>query len=253
MPGIVIYRGPSLFDGSPIVVVATFRAGKKQNAKTGEMVQTWILLEDVAPHDAVQGKADDAICGTCVFRGGNGCYVQTWRAPLSVWRAYHRGSYEDCSGDLAAIAAFGEGRAVRLGSYGDPGAIPVEHWEAIISRSISHTGYTHAWRGVERAFRRLVMASVETAHDAAAAQLRGFRTFRVADDLESSRERGEMTCPASKEAGHKVSCVDCHACDGATARGLSARNVTIRLHGVVGSVARAKRAIAAKRAVEVTL
>jgi hypothetical protein len=36
----IIYNGPSLLDGKPIVVIATY---SKRNIKTGAVVQTYIL------------------------------------------------------------------------------------------------------------------------------------------------------------------------------------------------------------------
>lgn len=54
MSGIILYRGPSMLDGSPIVCIATGIEGKaSRNGKAGEMVQTWILREDIAPHEAI--------------------------------------------------------------------------------------------------------------------------------------------------------------------------------------------------------
>ena len=51
--GVILYEGPSELDGSPIVVIATF--GSK-NRKTGKgrknLIQTWIMRQDVAPWDA---------------------------------------------------------------------------------------------------------------------------------------------------------------------------------------------------------
>lgn len=245
--GYVLYRGPSLFDGRDIVVVATMSS---RNSKTSDMVQTWILPVDTAPNAAVRSGEDATVCGDCIFRAGNGCYVRVDNAPRSVWSAFRRGRYVDIAGDLEAIAVVGANLTVRLGAYGDPVAVPEEIWSALVSRSRAHTGYTHAWRVAPRAFRQLVMASCDTADDRARASLRGFRTFRVADDAESARMRGEMTCPASAEAGHVRSCADCHACDGTRGEGLTTRDVTIRLHGALSS--RAKRAIAAKRAIEVS-
>lgn len=242
--GFVLYRGPSLFDGREIVVVAT---GKSRNRKTADVLQTWILLVDGAPQDNVRSGDDASICGDCVFRSGNGCYVLVHNAPRSVHDAWSRGRYEDISGDLAAIARVGAGRVVRLGAYGDPVAVPEEIWQALVSQSSAHTGYSHAWRAAPRAFRSLVMASCETEHDRVTASLRGYRTFRVSDD--GRRAPGEMTCPASKEAGARLSCSDCHACDGARGQGLTTRDVAIRLHGSRSN--RARRAIASKLATEV--
>ena len=245
--GFVLYQGPSLFDGRDVVVVATT---KSRNAKTSDMVQTWVLLADVAPHHAVRSGDDATVCGDCIFRSGNGCYVRVGNAPRSVWAAWKRGRYVDISGDLTAIAAVGADLTVRLGAYGDPVAVPEEIWSALVSRSKAHTGYTHAWRVAPRAFRSLVMASCDTESDRVRASLRGFRTFRVSDGTDAARLRGEMTCPASAEAGHRRSCADCHACDGTRGEGLTQRDVTIQLHGALAS--RARQAIARKRVVEVT-
>lgn len=43
----ILYRGPSLLDGQPIVAIAIV---KSDNAKTGNMVQTYILREDIDPN-----------------------------------------------------------------------------------------------------------------------------------------------------------------------------------------------------------
>jgi hypothetical protein len=245
--GYVLYQGPSLFDGRDVVVIATT---KSHNAKTADMVQTWILAADVAPNVAVRSGDDATVCGDCIFRAGHGCYVRVDNAPRSVWAAWQRGRYVDISGDLAAIAAVGAELTVRLGAYGDPVAVPDEIWTALVSRSRAHTGYTHAWRVAPRAFRSLVMASCDTESDKVRASLRGFRTFRVSDGTDAPRLRGEMTCPASAEAGHRRSCADCHACDGTRGEGLTQRDVTIQLHGALAG--RARAAIARKRVVEVT-
>lgn len=39
----IIYRGPSLIDGQPIVAIAI---AKSRNTKTGDMVQTYILCDN---------------------------------------------------------------------------------------------------------------------------------------------------------------------------------------------------------------
>ena len=41
--GAILYCGPSLLDGSPIIVVITGLSGRSTNTKTGKMAQTWIL------------------------------------------------------------------------------------------------------------------------------------------------------------------------------------------------------------------
>jgi len=236
----IVYEGPSMFDGRTIVVIATGISSASSNAKTGDMIQTWILRTDVPPNEAVRAGEDSTVCGDCAYRSGNGCYVRTGEAPLSVYRAYLRGSYQSIAGDLAAIAALGSGRVVRIGSYGDPAAVPVEIWASLASLSSAHTGYSHAWRRLtDRRWKGLLMASCDLPSDRVTASLMGWRTFRVSDEVDAARQAGEMTCPASAEAGKVRTCADCHACDGTRGDGLTRKDVTIQLHGYASKRARA--------------
>ena len=154
--GFILYRGPSMLDGAPIVAIVTGCAGNSANVKTGAVLQTWIIRSDIEPLLALKTGADASVCGNCKHRPllGGACYVRVHQAPLSVYRAFHRGVYPVAT-DLATIGA---GRAVRVGSYGDPAAVPVAVWRALISQSTMHTGYTHQWRR-RPALRGLVMAS----------------------------------------------------------------------------------------------
>ena len=139
--GAVLYRGKSLLDGSPIVVVVTGLAKASANSKTGDMLQTWIIREDMTPQEAVKTGADSAICGDCPLRGVNGkdrgCYVTVHQAPLSVYKAFHKGNYPELS--LNEIREAGAGRMVRLGSYGDPAAVPVSIWKMLTSNASGWT------------------------------------------------------------------------------------------------------------------
>ena len=51
----IIYKGPSLLDGKPIVVIATL---SNRNSKTGNVVQTYILKSDTNPLEASKTGAD---------------------------------------------------------------------------------------------------------------------------------------------------------------------------------------------------
>jgi hypothetical protein len=62
----IIYNGPSLLDGKPIVVIATY---SKRNTKTGEVVQTYILVDGMNPLDASKTGADFSICGIAPCAG----------------------------------------------------------------------------------------------------------------------------------------------------------------------------------------
>jgi len=224
--GYVIYRGPSVLDGAPIVVIATVAS---ENRKTGPMVQTWILRADMAPTVASKAGADESICGQCPQRWhlGGACYVNIGQGPQSVYGAWQRGRYPDAP----RVRDIGDGRKVRLGAYGDPAAVPVVVWHELIHYSAGHTGYTHQWRTAPE-LRDLCMASVDSAAEYAEAQLAGWRTFRVTGTAELL-EPSEILCP-SEASGRK--CAECLACDGANAsKGNAGASVAITVHGSLAS------------------
>ena len=64
--GLVVYNGPSLLNGAPIINVLTGYEDNSANSKTGNAVQSWILMRDVDPRDANKSGQDEAICGHCV-------------------------------------------------------------------------------------------------------------------------------------------------------------------------------------------
>lgn len=228
----VLYHGPSLIDGEEIVAILT--RGSK-NHKTGNMDQVWIMRADIAPHHAIHTGADYSICGDCKHRLINGirtCYVRTHEAPLSVFRAFNRGRYVRFP-DLSEI---GRDRFIRLGSYGDPAAVPAYIWRDLLRYALGHTGYTHQWGAKDPALRSncdsmrdLVMASTDNDAESARAVANGWRFFRVRPAGNVTVNNRERLCPASKEAGKLVSCIQCRACSGTSGRGHS--NITIPAHG----------------------
>jgi hypothetical protein len=239
--GAVLYAGASLLDGAPIVAIATGLAIGSVNSKTGDTVQTYILRSDIEPTAALKSGADSAICGDCRHRGdgtgaGRTCYVNVGQGPLAVFRAWQRGRYPDAWD----VPALGAGRVVRLGTYGDPAAVPVPIWRFLIERSLGHTGYTHQWRRAPT-LRSLCMASVDNTLDALEAQRAGWRTFRVGMLAHSAVSRAtlaEVLCPASAEAGKLLTCAQCLACGGADGRRGS---VYIPAHGGFAVMANARR------------
>lgn len=221
--GTIIYTGPSRLDGAEIVVIATGLEAKSRNEKTGAMIQTWILRTDIAPKIAQDTGLDATVCGDCPLRpvnSGPRCYVKTHQAPRSVLDAYHRGIYAPIS-DWSIFSD----RIVRIGSYGDPAAVPAHIWKRLVKLAVQHTGYTHQWHGKRNASAYL-MASVETPAGRELAKTKGYRTFRTKrpDDPVLS---GEISCPASKEAGHKTTCAKCRLCGGTSVK---ARDIVINLH-----------------------
>ena len=241
----IIYRGPSKLDGKPIVMIATGLADKSKNAKTGGEVQTWILADTGnGPSADSKSGADVSVCGHCVHRASvraeyqlaadptfkvqPPCYVLLFQAPRSVYDAYMRGSYQDISGDRAAIRRAFRGFVVRAGSYGDPCAAPSEVWQDVYFYAAGGTGYSHQWRKYGlRGFAKFAMASVDTPEERIEANAKGWRTFRVKAKTDPVLE-GEVVCPASKEAGHKTTCFLCQACSGTRGRGHS--DIVINAH-----------------------
>jgi hypothetical protein len=214
--GAILYEGPSQLDGAPIVVIATGLKTNSTNAKTGAMVQTYILRSDIPPIDAVRSGEDASICGGCTHRGdgtgkGRSCYVTLMHGPRGVYAAYKRGSYPKAQPDTS-------GRMVRLGTYGDPVAAPMEVWKGLLDKAKGWTGYTHQWKDIDGAWAPLVMASVDSETEMQQAHDRGYRTFRVTPPGETAIKGTEVICPASEEAGRRTTCEDCKACMGTSAK-----------------------------------
>lgn len=211
--GVVLYRGPSMLNGKPIVVVATGLEGSK-NVKTGNFVQTYILSDEgQTPVDAITSGKDESVCGDCVHRKVNGwgtCYVNVGQGPQSVYKAYRAGSYRDFTPDM--LDDVFAGRKVRLGAYGDPAAVPMRVWHMITGVAAAWTGYTHQWRKFPE-LKAYCMASVETAKQLRHARRKGWKTFRVMNATET-RQEAEFACPASEEAGKRKTCEECLACHG---------------------------------------
>jgi hypothetical protein len=231
--GFTIYEGPSLLlPRVPIIVVATLES---VNDKTGNMVQTWILLRDVHPVVAIQRGEDTAICGTCIHRGphengkARSCYVDVGKAPANVWRAWHRGIYPAL--DPAHWPDLSQ-REVRMGAYGDPAAVPFHLWRILADQAAGHTGYTHH-PDHEPRLSTLVMGSADSPTEAQNLQALGWRTFRVRHAGDPILD-GEVGCPASDEAGKLTQCDSCILCNG-NARNRPNRapvkSVTLQVHG----------------------
>ena len=230
----ILYEGPSMLDGAPIVVIATGFDDTSENDKTGGMIQTFIIRSDIEPTEAIKTGDDASVCGDCIHRGdGMGkdrtCYVNIGQSVLSVYRAYKRGSYRRWPGGGAT------GRKIRLGNYGDPMAAPITVWVEFVEGADGLTGYTHQWQRVHpgtllhHLFSSLCMASVDTPEQARAAQEAGWRYFRVALPSQAQRMQGETLCPASEQAGRIKNCDTCLACSGKS-RGFT-RSIYIPAHG----------------------
>lgn len=236
----VIYRGPSLLDGKPIVVIAVVTKGSHANSKTGAMLQTYILRSDMHPMAANKSGEDYSICGQCPHRGiptdradrklalKRTCYVNMGQGVNITWKAFQRDYYPDITGHTA-IAALGRGRKVRLGTYGDPAAVPGYIWASLLSESSGWTAYSHQSGMRGAAFMPgVMMQSADTLADAQAAWSAGNRTFRIISSAADMAKGQEILCPASKEAGYRTTCIACSLCKGSA---IKAKSIAIVAHG----------------------
>lgn len=230
--GVVLYRGPSLINGSKIVVIATGLRRRSKNDKTGEFIQTYILSDEgQRPTDALDSGKDESVCGDCINRKVNGwgtCYVNLGQGPNAVYDGYKRNIYPDFTPDM--LDDYFAGRIVRLGAYGDPAAVPTRIWKMICGVAEGWTGYTHQWRKCDPELKAFCMASVETVKGMRRAKAMGWKTFRVRASDEPV-ENGEFVCPASEEAGKTKQCEDCLACRGGEFNGKQVTPV-IMVHGM---------------------
>lgn len=221
--GLILYKGPSALDRSrDIVVIATLASN---NRKTGNMIQVWILSENVNPVQLSADRADDLICGNCPHRQslGGACYVNIGQAPSAVYKAYKRDLYP--AYDPSIHSELFKSRKIRLGAYGDPAAMPFEIAEHIISISDGHTAYTHQQKhkSFDARFLSICMVSADTPKQAAAAHAIGAKTFRIAVDI-TDKFDGEIECLSDSKG---ISCHDCGICKGSSAP----MSVVIAVHG----------------------
>lgn len=234
---VIVWSGPSRLDGkTPVVLVLTGVETESRNAKTGAMVQSWILVDGQRPAAAVASGADAAICGDCRHRGADGvrtCYVSLGQGLGAVGRRLDLGGYTHVS--IRQAVKLLKGRHLRIGTYGDPAAVPVSVWRDLTTNVAGWTGYTHQWRRFP-ALRDLCMASVDSPLERAAARAAGWRTFRVRSvgvrGPEPLGER-EIVCPAAAEAGHRAHCETCGLCAGAG----PAKDIAIVDHSNTGRAA----------------
>lgn len=235
--GIILWQGKSLLDGKRIMVVATGMYDKSNNHKTGDMIQTWILRRDIHPMLARRMGEDFSVCGDCMHREQSTCYVNLCHGPINVFYAFIDGrykSYEESDLDLF------RGRAIRLGSYGDPAAVPIEIWQNLCGDenytgvAKIWTGYTHQWKTCDQRLKNLCMASVDSIVgynvEYEKARSMGWRTFRIRESKDNPIGENEFVCPASKENGASTTCERCGLCSGTYYYASTVKSPAILLH-----------------------
>jgi len=225
--GVIVYRGPSLINGKPIVAIVTALVRDSKNPKTGKKsAHLWILPDGIEPHKAWKVDADKCVCGDCPLRkvenGKRVCYVQLHQAPLAIYRAYKNGKYPTLAEYPEALEKLAKKELFRLGAYGDPTAIPFDVVKPFIDVAKRWTGYTHQWRqDFAKPWKNYLQASCETMLDMAKAVTDGWKVFRVVPEDNNVYLENEVLCPSNNGA----QCERCGLCNGRK------RNVYITVHG----------------------
>ena len=221
----VVWEGASLIDGSPIVLILTGFVNHTSNRKTGYLLQSWIIKQNILPTEAAKKGFDKAICGDCPMKLSRlgSCYVNL-AVTNNIYRKYETRAYPYFSkNEIEVLKRYRY--PIRIGSYGDPTAVPFDVWKPIILASGSHTGYTHNWLFCDNSWKQYLMASVQSLGEARIAQNRGWRTFRIIAP-DAPLTQNEILCRNTEDDRNR--CDNCFLCDGKSSK----PNVADRVHGL---------------------
>jgi hypothetical protein len=230
LSGLILYEGPSLIDGKPIVAIITNIKRKSKNLKTGKSAQVFILRSDIHPCIAFKTGEDYSVCFNCKHRIWKTCYVDVSRSVTQVYLAYKRGSYPYA--DLDNIKML-ENKVVRLGSYGDPSVISTQIWDIVASVTKRCLGYTHNWKNCNKELKNYCMASVDSIKEYRQAKLLGWRTFRIR--YNNIILENEKMCMGGKRG---VTCSKCLSCCGIFKNGADR---TVLAHGTKYKIERLQK------------
>ena len=221
----IVWEGASLIDGSPIVLILTGFVNHTSNRKTGYLLQSWIIKQNILPTEAAKKGFDKAICGDCPMKLSRlgSCYVNL-AVTNNIYRKYETGAYPYFSkNEIEVLKRYRY--PIRIGSYGDPTAVPFDVWKPIILASGSYTGYTHNWLFCDNSWKQYLMASVQSLGEARIAQNRGWRTFRIIAP-DAPLNQNEILCRNTEDDRNR--CDNCFLCDGKSSK----PNVADRVHGL---------------------
>jgi hypothetical protein len=217
---IIAWTGPSLFTGRDVEILVQCLRTPSSDHKTGAMLQASIVQAGQNP-SLLRGTPREAdVCGACrgQKRLERWCY-EDWQ-PWLIGQRRHLARRVR----VAVAAELLRGRAVRLGAYGDPAAVPYGIWARLLLHARAWTGYTHAWRTCDERFRLYLMASVESESEALEAARRAWRSFRIRQPG-GEVTAAEVVCPFESRG---VTCERCRLCAGASR---PARSIVITAHG----------------------
>ena len=191
------------------------------NTKTGDMVQLAILPIDNKPTAALKNRQLPN-CGDCALIST--CYVNT----VSLNAVYDQTVNQAVSAVPKQLR-----QAVRLGSWGDPGLLPLDLLQQLSRAAGAHTGYTHLWQQIGQEYSQVLMASID--HLTAKKQGltvqelkqlawdKGYRTYTILQpgEQQSAQERSCLY------VSNNTQCRYCMLCNGAGSK----RSIAAPLHG----------------------
>jgi hypothetical protein len=191
------------------------------NSKTGDMVQLAILPIDNKPTQAIKNKQLPN-CSDCALIST--CYVNT----VSL-----NAVYEQTIGQAVSAVPKQLRQAIRLGSWGDPGLLPLDLLQQLSRAAGAHTGYTHLWQDIPAEYGAVLMASIDhlTAKQQGLTvdQLKqlawdkGYRTYSI---LQPGEQHSAQERPCLY-VSNNTQCRYCKLCNGAGSK----RSIAAPLHG----------------------
>lgn len=210
------------FTGMPIRISYTFSS---TNSKTGDVIQQWITPKawEGDRSKQIDVKKSEEVCSDCPLLSS--CYVKKGTASMGL-KSTSKSTNHTVGCEKKNLDLFKD-KFVRFGAFGEPVLSGKDVVKSITEVAKSWTGYTHRWRDLKFHWsNRYFMASVEDVKGKREANALGYRTFRVGSSVEDKLP-DEVLCPASKEAGRKVTCAKCKLCKGNTSK---AKNIFIVKH-----------------------
>ena len=117
-------------------------------------------------------------------------------------------------------------QGVRLGTYGDPCAVNNEVWQALTSKALYSTAYTHA---AINPMPESIMTSTDNLKQSVDAWGRRMKEhsesyLMLINYINAAR----FLCPASEEMGKRATCASCKLCGGSK---VNAKSIAIVAHG----------------------
>jgi hypothetical protein len=152
------------------------------------------------------------------MKGAIECYVDKVRGPQGVWLSWKAGNIAQATPHEAGTLV---NKPIRLGAYGDPGAVPTQVWvELLKAANGRHTAYTHYWRKVPELMDYVTASIDPDDYDGKCeAQALGWHTYSILAEGEQPGAN-EIMCP---EETRGIECANCGICSGQHGQ----KNITI--------------------------